>query len=743
MGITTPVALLLGLALVGVPTLVHFLARPRPVRLPYSTVRFLREAIKQRRALFRFRDLLVLCLRVLAVLFLAAAFARLFSRSSSLIAVEGDEPTLRVVLLDASQSMQARRSVVQVFDRAKATAHEYVGYRSGLRADIVLAAARAQPLFDRLSENLTGLDAALSAVEAHEEALDADGALAVAAKLFNEAGGDRNLRRELIIISDLQRTNWEKASLGVVPAGVTWRFDQVGLTGDVGNLAVCDVSAVSPPRLGEPVDLAVDVGNFSAVEQPVTLKVLVGEATYEAQLDCPAWRRARAVVSLPADVVTPTQRGRVGGAVKPTGAAAREATAGVATPGQATNPAGRPAGASAAVPGAGWLCGTVRLEGARDVLPADDERPFALRVSAPQRYVLLSRDEPSAVATSRYFLERALCAGLDEEARLLDPAYPDLDLLTQADLIVAVDGGRLPPETVRLLASLLTRGSALLYVVQGIRDVENLLALEKACGDHLRLPAAFSPDSRPSGSVRRLAWVRATEQPFRLLAARMDLVGALEFRGGLHSVQASGGLPEEVLATFDDGSVALTVTACGRGRLAVLNMDLVQSTLPASPLFVPLVQELSERLTRHDVAQSTVAVGEPVHLFLPAAATAGETRIEGPGSASQPCGTLADTENGILWNWAHVEQPGVYRIFQHERLAHALAAACPESESDLRPLAPEELKTAAAGAQAVEVRQSSTEDEESEHRREWWPWLMLAALGCTLSELAVLKLFRT
>ena len=91
MGITYPAALLLGLALAGVPTPIHFLARARPVRLAYPTVRFLVEAIKHRRSLFRFRDIIVLCLRILAIVFLAAAFARLFSLSRSAIALEGEE----------------------------------------------------------------------------------------------------------------------------------------------------------------------------------------------------------------------------------------------------------------------------------------------------------------------------------------------------------------------------------------------------------------------------------------------------------------------------------------------------------------------------------------------------------------------------------------------------------------------------------------------------------------------------
>mgnify|MGYP000692485023 CR=1 FL=1 len=59
----------------GVPVLVHLLTRPRPMRLPLSTLRFIREAVRERRARHRLRDLIILGLRTLAVLLAALAIA--------------------------------------------------------------------------------------------------------------------------------------------------------------------------------------------------------------------------------------------------------------------------------------------------------------------------------------------------------------------------------------------------------------------------------------------------------------------------------------------------------------------------------------------------------------------------------------------------------------------------------------------------------------------------------------------
>ncbi len=76
MSVLHPWAIGLGAAAVLLPVLIHFLTRPRPVRMPLSTLRFVREAIRQQRSRHRLRDWLILALRTLAVACLAFALAR-------------------------------------------------------------------------------------------------------------------------------------------------------------------------------------------------------------------------------------------------------------------------------------------------------------------------------------------------------------------------------------------------------------------------------------------------------------------------------------------------------------------------------------------------------------------------------------------------------------------------------------------------------------------------------------------
>src|SRR5438270_10349410 len=99
-----PWAIGAGAVAVGLPLVIHWLTRPRPMRLPLSTIRFVLEAVQQRRARHRLRDAIILLLRIAAIVLLALALARplLAEKSGPKPAASGGT---RIVVLDASQSM--------------------------------------------------------------------------------------------------------------------------------------------------------------------------------------------------------------------------------------------------------------------------------------------------------------------------------------------------------------------------------------------------------------------------------------------------------------------------------------------------------------------------------------------------------------------------------------------------------------------------------------------------------------
>ena len=132
-------AIVAGIVAAGVPVIIHWLTRPRPLRLPLSTLRFVREAVQQRRTTHRLRDALVLTLRVAAVLLIAAAMARPMIGRQDEAVTSDDTAVARIVIVDASHSLAAQSDGVRLFDIAQSVAARELEYRPGLKCNLILA----------------------------------------------------------------------------------------------------------------------------------------------------------------------------------------------------------------------------------------------------------------------------------------------------------------------------------------------------------------------------------------------------------------------------------------------------------------------------------------------------------------------------------------------------------------------------------------------------------------------------
>src|SRR5438093_4066004 len=130
MNLLHPWFLAVGAAVLGLPVLIHFLTRPRPVRLPLSTLRFVREAVQQKRARHRLRDWIILALRTAAVVLIALAFARPLAGSKAVGADSDHAGLVRVVIFDQSLSMSAGVHGVTAFERGRAIASSALDYRA-------------------------------------------------------------------------------------------------------------------------------------------------------------------------------------------------------------------------------------------------------------------------------------------------------------------------------------------------------------------------------------------------------------------------------------------------------------------------------------------------------------------------------------------------------------------------------------------------------------------------------------
>jgi hypothetical protein len=654
MDLLHPWAIAVGVVAIAAPFAIHWLTKPRPRRMPLSTIRFVLAAVQQKRSRYRLRDWIILILRSAAVTLLAWAFARPLIGAKPLVDAQSSGAAVRVVLLDSSLSMSAITGGQSAFDRARASAVKYVQYQPGLRADLLLAAARPSPVFDAASSNFAALREALDAATAQPQALDAQAAINRAAEIFSKSPRGPDGRMELVIVSDFQRSSWASADFSPLPKEALIQLESVAPPTPAENLAILRVAASGRIESGRPIRLEVDIGNFSSTTRSVQVDLTVGDATCRLSGLCP-----------------PGVKTTLSGTITPTAT--------------------------------GWIGGAAQLVGSHDALPADDQRSFVLDVRPPPIYALITHESSRPHASSSHFLERALVPMQQSGERVvrIDPSQPDREALATASLLVLDHPGKLSSDLVNLLAAMVRRGRGLLYVAAEPIDATNLKMIADAAGDDLKMPMEFTPPSanQTRSDLFLLEW-KKDQPPFSAMGETMSAAaGSLRFSGGLASRRLESGLADDVLATYSDRSAALVLTGCGAGTLAVLNVDLPESNLTSSPILVPMIGELCGQLLSTNRSNDALRCGEPMAESLPTEVTSPQgLTVIGP----DPTKAELSLEGGmVLWRAQAAPSPGIYRVQLAGQTVFAVATAAPASESDLQTLDPSTLKTKVAAGHAV------------------------------------------
>ena len=136
---------------------------------------------------------------------LALAVARPLWGPQPLAANHPSGDSVRIVLVDVSQSMAATVGATQQIAQARTlAANQYLQYETGLWANLVLAGATPRTVFDGPSTNFETLRDELSRCQALPERLDVKAALERAAQMLAPTSEQDKRRRELVIFSDFQ-----------------------------------------------------------------------------------------------------------------------------------------------------------------------------------------------------------------------------------------------------------------------------------------------------------------------------------------------------------------------------------------------------------------------------------------------------------------------------------------------------------------------------------------------------------
>lgn len=271
--------------LVALPLLVHLFARARPPQVDFSSVEFIRRALRFTQRVRKPKDWLLLSLRTAAAAAAILLFLRpvIFSHGGGLF-----ERRNVVVILDASASMGWSDGSQTRFAVACAEASEILaGLSSRDAADVILAGAAPQAVFPALGGNIGYLQGEIRRARLTTELLDPEAALRLAVQLLHGQEG----RKEICILSDFQASNWRGVKLRLPP--------DIGLTsvsaarGEAPNAAILRV-AIDParPLSGEEATILCEVGNFSGAPQRKSVVLAAEAARASRETVVPAWGRA-------------------------------------------------------------------------------------------------------------------------------------------------------------------------------------------------------------------------------------------------------------------------------------------------------------------------------------------------------------------------------------------------------------------------------------------------------------------
>ena len=709
MGLLAPL-FLLGLAAVAVPVIIHMRLRHRSQVVAFPSLMFISRAPYRSVRRRRLRDLLLLALRCLALALLAVAFARpLFQGDAAANAAAANR--LTVVLLDNSFSMgfggrwqRATAAAASAFD----------GLGAGDRGALILYSDQAEMVSAPTS------DGSLLATLAREAELVPRAtsllpAIQVARGVLAEAGSPAV--RELVIVSDFQRSSWAADNVASLPQGVELRLVDVRSdTEDRGNAAVTDVvldhSRVSSSESGggdrERVGIAArvsyqGVGGAAGEDGAAEEDGAAGPLRAEVDLLFDGEVIQTRAVELPLDSST-----MVNFAPE---VLERERT----------------------------TRGTVRLR--EDPLDTDNEFHFVL---SPAHEVGVLIIEPGGDRRRGRYLEEALSLGRRPFLRVnrVQASGFQPTMLEGKSVVVINDSAQqLPPAAGAAVVRFVDEGGGLLLGVERGLNTTSALLGEFGVRSEQQV-------DRLSGTPGSLAWFDTGHPVFAVFAAARsgDFSSASFFR--YHRLETpEGAVP---IALFDDGSPALLDLmpstsedsaadagdrAAGRVLVLPTSFDTFWNTLPLQAVFLPFVHRSVEYLAGYSLPRSWYRVGEVASVELP-----GPAGGEGDGYISvAPSGSERRLGTGGGDLLLDVEESGFYDFREvradvtAERLT--LAANVPVSESDLGALDLDEFMSRIRPDQAEDAAAdaaSAVTPEERERRQRLW-WYLIAAAAAVLA----------
>jgi hypothetical protein len=241
MNFLNPLYLLAAIA-AAVPIIIHLLHRQRVRIQEFPSLEFVRKMLRRKTRRFRLKQLLLLIIRTLIVLFIALALARPTLMRGS--AASGHLPTTAVIVLDNSFSMGRHEANRVLFDVAKEKTLELLDYFDKHDEVFILtAAAGGGPVGEGGTGDIEKLARRVAEVDLTYADTDLVSPLRQAVTIVNESA---NPNREIYMVSDMQRHGWRDVAQKLDASGSGARLLVIDLGEESQNSCVKDLSFRMP-----------------------------------------------------------------------------------------------------------------------------------------------------------------------------------------------------------------------------------------------------------------------------------------------------------------------------------------------------------------------------------------------------------------------------------------------------------------------------------------------------------------
>src|SRR5262245_30437880 len=291
-------ALATGAGVAAIPVIIHLWNKRRFRVVNWAAMRFLLTAQKQTVRRLRLEQWLVLAVRILSLLTIAAAMTAVtpwaetiwdqLLPSTGLSTPRLSGRTHKIIVIDGSLSMTQRRDDGTAFEHAKSLAEKLVNASAGGDAfSVMLLAAPSQLIVPGPSEDTARVAAEIEKLRCTHGSADLSQGLQLIESLLRKQP-NKYAQREVYFITDLQRSTWAAPATQAGSWMEAWQriYDLAQIvvldvaSNDRDNLAVSDLAAADPLLIaGTRTALTCSVHNYSPRDRhKVRVELLVGKS---------------------------------------------------------------------------------------------------------------------------------------------------------------------------------------------------------------------------------------------------------------------------------------------------------------------------------------------------------------------------------------------------------------------------------------------------------------------------------